>query len=234
MYNDTAAAEFYTLRSGADGMLLEPLIDARLWSGIRDQLALLATLEGTPRELAAAPAGDELRQWIDWCFAAQLSPAFDPVRGADGRPFALTEKNRTEAEWWLAELLRRVEAVCALVRDYTPWLDREFAPLEPVIKDVGLVAIGRGTAYIDELDGRLQRAWGGKAVDQAETYLIEKLRALLAMSRERQTGLVEKIKLLAQRAEKCVAEMDFAFLIEPSSGILSIGYMVEQEELNKA
>ncbi|HEV3149361.1 MAG TPA: glucoamylase family protein [Acidobacteriaceae bacterium] len=228
------AASFYTLRSGADSMLLEPLIDARLWSGIRDQLALLGTLDGTPRELASPPMGDELRQWIDWCFAAQLSPAFDPVRGVDGRPFALTEKNRTEAEWWLAELLRRVEAVCALVRDYTPWLDREFAPLEPVIKDAGLVAIGRGIAYIDELDGRLQRAWGGKAVEQAETYLIEKLRALLAMSRERQTGLVEKIKLLAQRAEKCVAEMDFAFLIEPSRGILSIGYMVEQEELHKA
>ncbi len=228
------AASFYTLRSGADGMLLEPLIDARLWSGIRDQLALLATLEETPRELAPTPVGDELRQWIDWCFAAQLSPAFDKVRGADGRPFALTEKNRTEAEWWLAELLRRVEAVCGLVHDYTPWLDREFAPLEPVIKDASLVSVGRGIAYIDELDGRLQRAWGGKAVDQAETYLIEKLRALLAMSRERQTGLVEKIKLLAQRAEKCVAEMDFAFLIEPSRGILSIGYMVEQEELHKA
>ena len=34
------AASFYTLRSGAEAMLLQPLIDARLWTGIRDQLAL--------------------------------------------------------------------------------------------------------------------------------------------------------------------------------------------------
>ena len=195
---------------------------------------MLATLDAHPAALAPVPEGDDLRQWIDWCFAAQLSPAFDVIRGEEGRPFALTEKNRTEAEWWLAELLRRVEAICSLVRDYRPWLDREYAPLEPVLRDAGTVPIARGVAFIDDLDGRLQRAWSGKSVDQAEIYLIEKLRALLAMARERQLALVEKLTTLAQRAEHCVAEMDFAFLIEPSRQILSIGYMVEQEELHKA
>jgi cyclic beta-1,2-glucan synthetase len=156
------------------------------------------------------------------------------VRGADGRPFALTEKSRTEAEWWVAELLRRVDAVCALVREYRPWLDREYSPLESVLKDDGTVAIARGVAYIDDLDGRLQRAWSGKTVDQAEIYLLEKLRVRLAAARERQVALAEKLTLLAHRAEQCVAAMDFAFLIEPSRQILSIGYMVEQEELHKA
>ena len=74
--------------------------------------------------------------------------------------------------------------------------------------------IGRGLTQIDELDVRLQRAWSGKAVDQAEIYLIEKLRALLAMARERRVALVDKLTLLAQRAERCVAAMDFAWLIE--------------------
>jgi hypothetical protein len=228
------AASFYTLRSGAEAMLLEPLIDARLWSGIRDQLALLASLNALPGELLPTPEDNELRPWIDWCCAAQLSPAFASVREEDGRPFALTEKSRTEAEWWLAELLRRAEAVCTLVRDYRPWLDREYSPLDSVLKDEGTVPIARGVAYIDDLDGRLQRAWSGKTVDQAEIYLIEKLRVRLAAARERQVALVEKLTLLAKRAERCVAEMDFAFLIEPSRQILSIGYMVEQEELHKA
>jgi cyclic beta-1,2-glucan synthetase len=228
------AASFYTLRSGAEAILREPLLDVRQWTGIRDQLALLATLDALPGELAPVPEDDELRPWLDWCCAAQLSPAFDSVRGPDGQPFDLTDKTHTEGEWWLAELLRRVNAVCTLVRDYTPWLDREYQPLEPVLKEAGLVPIARGVAYIDDLDGRLQRAWSGKAVDQAEIYLIEKLRALLAMARERQSALAGKLMQLEQRAEKCVAEMDFAFLIEPSRGILSIGYMVEQEELHKA
>ncbi|HEY2001519.1 MAG TPA: glycosyl transferase, partial [Acidobacteriaceae bacterium] len=228
------AASFYTLRSGAEAMLLQPLLDTRLWSGIRDQLALLATLDALPAELAPTPESDELRAWIDWCFAAQLSPAFDRIRGAEGQAFPLTDKTHSEGEWWLAELLRRVEAVCWLVRDYRPWLDREYLPLESVLKDDGTVAIARGVAYIDDLNGRLQRAWSGNVVDQAETYLIDKLRVLLAAARERQAALVEKLTLLAQRAEQCVAAMDFAFLIEPSRQILSIGYMVEQEELHKA
>src|SRR5207248_2073044 len=46
------AASFYTLRSCAEAMLLQPLLDTRLWSGLRDQLALLATLEALPAELA--------------------------------------------------------------------------------------------------------------------------------------------------------------------------------------
>jgi hypothetical protein len=228
------AASFYTLRSGAEAMLLQPLVDARLWSGIRDQLALLATLDALPAELPPTPENEELRAWIDWCFAAQLSPAFDKIRGPEGQAFPLTDKTHTEGEWWLAELLRRVDAVCSLVRDYRPWLDREYLPLESVLKDNGTVAIARGVAYIDDLNGRLQRAWSGNVIDQAETYLIDKLRVLLATARERQVALVEKLTLLAQRAEQCVAAMDFAFLIEPSRQILSIGYMVEQEELHKA
>jgi cyclic beta-1,2-glucan synthetase len=228
------AASFYTLRSGAEAMLRQPILEARLWSGIRDQLRLLATLDAAPAELSPTPEDDDLRAWIDWCCAAQLSPAFDAVRGPDGRPFPLTDKTHTEAEWWLAELLRRVDAVCALMHDYTPWLDREYLPLQSVLKDTVIVAIARGVAFIDELDGRLQRAWSGKAVDQAEIYLIEKLRALLAAARERQGALAERLRLLMQRAERCVAAMDFAWLIEPSRGILSIGYMVESEELHKA
>jgi hypothetical protein len=63
---------------------------------------------------------------------------------------------------------------------------------------------------------------------------VEKLRVRLAAARERQVALAEELTLLAHRAEQCVAAMDFAFLIEPSRQILSIGYMVEQEELHKA
>ncbi len=223
------AASFYTLRSGAEALLLEPMLHARLWSGMRDQLALLATVGATPAGLPPVPTTDDLRPWLDWCFAAQLSPVFETVRGME-----LTDKTRSEGDWWLAELLRRIDAVCAMVRDYLPWLDKEFLPLDSVLKDTAPVAIGRGLGLIDELDGRLQRAWSTKVVDQAETYLIEKLRAALATAREKHAALVTSLNSLEQRAEHCVAAMDFAFLIEPSRQVLSIGYMVEQEELHKA
>jgi hypothetical protein len=223
------AASFYTLRSGAEAMIQAPLLGTQLWAGIRDHLALLASLSAIPAELAPTPSADELRPWIDWCFAARLSPAFDSVRG-----MAVTDKSRTEADWWRAELLRRIDAVCTMIHDYAPWMEKEFLPLEPVLRDTGPVEIARGVANIDELDARLQRAWSTKVVDQAEIYLIEKLRVLLATAREKKATLAANLARLAQRAEACVAGMDFAFLIEPSRQILSIGYMVEQEELHKA
>jgi cyclic beta-1,2-glucan synthetase len=223
------AASFYTLRSGAEMLLDEPLIGPRLWSGIRDQSALLASLDAFPRELPVQPENDDLRAWIDWCFAAQASPAFERVRGLE-----LTDKTRTEAEWWLAELLRRIETVIMLVNEYMPWLDREYVPLEALIKDAYTVAIGRTVACLDDLDGRLQRAWSGTSIEPSQLYLLERLRSQLVEPRRKLAALSEQLRKLADRAERCAAEMDFAFLIEPSRQILSIGYMVEQEELHKA
>jgi cyclic beta-1,2-glucan synthetase len=228
------AASFYTLRSDAESMLRQPLLGPRLWSGIRDQLALLGSLSASPAGLPAAPATDDLRTWVDWCLEAQHSSAFSAVRQADGQPFRLTDKTRSEAEWWQAELLRRTDAVCALIREYAPWLEQEFQPLEPVLKDVSPVMIGRGAADIDEIDLRLKRAWSGKLIPESQMYLTEKLRSRLPGARECQASLAERINSLTERAERAVAEMDFAFLIEPSRQVLSIGYMVEQEELHKA
>jgi cyclic beta-1,2-glucan synthetase len=247
------AASFYTLRSGAEGLLREPLITSRLWAGMRDVSALLASLDALPAALPEPPpyrdprAGmsseiraedgtvhrpglrSDLRAWIDWCCAVRELPLFDHVRG-----ISVADKSLSEADWWLAELLRRIDAVCLLVTDYMPWLDQEYLPLEPVLKDLSTPTIGRSVAYIDDLDGRLQRAWSTKAIEPSHVYLVEKLRVQLASARTRQVALTDRLCKLAERAEQCVAEMDFAFLIEPSRQILSIGYMVETEELHKA
>ena len=228
------AASFYTLRADAESMLRQPLLGPRLWSGIRSQLVLLASLSASPAGLTPPPANDELRPWTEWCLEAQRSPAFAAVRGPGGHPFELTDKTRSEADWWLAELLRRIDAVCDIVADYAPWLEKEFQPLEPVLKEVSPVMIGRGAADIDEIDTRLQRAWSGKLIAEAEMYLVEKLRSRLPSARECQAELAAGIASVATRAARCVAEMDFAFLIEPSRQMLSIGYMVEQEELHEA
>ena len=161
------AASFYTLRSGTEAMLLEPLLDAHMWSGIRDQLALLATLDALPAELPPVPEGDELRPWIDWCFAAQLSPAFDagtragwPCLRTDGQD---AHRGRVVAGRAAAPYRHCVRTGARL---YAVARSASTMPLEPVLKDGGLLAIARGAPDIDDLDGRLQRAWTGKAVDE--------------------------------------------------------------------
>ena len=130
---------------------------------------------------------DELRPWIDWCYAAQLSPAFDRVRESDGQalPADRQDSHGGASGGW--------PSCCAASTRCARWCTTtghgwtvSICRWNRCSRMTGTVAIARGVAYIDELDGRLQRAWSGKAVDQAEIYLIEKLRALLPMARERQ------------------------------------------------
>jgi cyclic beta-1,2-glucan synthetase len=229
------AASFYTLRSGAAAMLREPLLDARLWNGIRDQVALLTTLKAAPADLPTLPEGDGAEEWIRWVFEAEASSSLQSVR-----QIGVTEKAVSEGQWWQAELARRIEAVCGLVCDFLPWTQPEFAPLRggthlgALLQDATAVPIGRAAALAAEAENRLLRAWPTLAPDSPEVFLAEKLRTLVPAARERLTALAAELHRIERDAERFVHEMDFAFLIEPSRGILSIGYMVEQEELHKA
>ncbi len=223
------AASFYTLRSGAEMLLLEPLITDRLWTGLRDQVALLAELHAVPAGLPALPEGTDLRAWVAWCFAAQASAAFEDVRTVQ-----VTDKTCSEADWWRAELRRRIDMVCRLVAEYEPWLHRDYAPLEGLVDEACTVPIGRIVTCIDDLDTRLQRAWSTNTSPPGQLYLIERLRSEIAEARTRHQQLAADLARLSTRAERCVADMNFAFLIEPSRQMLSIGYMVEEEQLHKA
>ncbi len=227
------AASFYTLRSGAEWMLRKPLLDTHLFSGIRDQLALLHALKAAPVGLPAPPLTNELGQWTAWTFAAEGNLVFAPVRTT-----AVTDKTLSEAQWWLAELHRRVAALCSVVREYLPWLEPEFAPLRgiPDLKPLLETPTEPNTSatLAIELYARLQRVLPTLSPGSPELLLAGKLRALLPAAQEKLAALAAELHALSLKAERCAAEMDFSFLIEPSRQMLSIGYMVEQHELHKA
>ncbi len=229
------AASFYTLRSGTEALLRCPLIESRIFNGIRDHLHLLATL-GTPASgLTPPPLDDDLHAWVAWALQAEQSPvlAQAPTQAPKGEP-------PSEAAWWLLELRTRIRAFTDIVRDYLPWLQPEFASLrqspllQSIFREAESTRLESLAALVADLDSRLQRAWTTSASDSPEVFLTEKLRTLLPSAQANFEALSRELSELAANAERCVAEMDFAFLIEPSRQILSIGYMVEQEELHKA
>jgi cyclic beta-1,2-glucan synthetase len=221
------AASFYTLHSGTQKMLRESLFGSSLISGLRDHLALLAEIK-TTHAFPAAPKTESVSEWIAWAFAAEKSG-----------PHPLASDKASESAWWLAETNLRIGSITTLVCDYLPWLSPEFAPLhahsvmQNAVYNADDVMLGNAASISSDIDTRLARITSS-TTDNVEIVLAEQLRDLLSRSIPRLKAMLSDIGNIISESYRCVAEMDFSYLIEPSRSMLSIGYMVEQDELHKA
>jgi len=222
------AASFYTLHAGAAEMLHQPLVSSNLIHGLRDHLAILAELKVTT-PFPASPATDDLSEWIAWAFKSEKTG-----------PHPLAGPNATEAEWWLAETHLRIGAITTLVCDYLPWLSPQFDALHtlPSLQNATYraedIRLNNAAGIAAEIDLRLARATIASGSDNAQVLLAEQLRDLLSRSLPRLKTLSEEMHRIVDDAYRYVDEMDFSYLIEPNRQMLSIGYMVEQDELHKA
>ena len=222
------AASFYTLHAGTRKMLRDPLFSEHLVGGLRDHLAMLSELK-VAHTFPAPPAGDDLTSWIEWAFHAEK---------AGGHPHAADKA--AEGTWWLAETNLRIGAITTLICDYLPWLSPEFRALnehsvmQNAVYTASDVLLGNAAEVSADIDKRLARITMSSSSDNVETVLAEKLRDLLSRSMPRISALLSDIEAVIADSYRCVADMDFSFLIEPSRSMLSIGYMVEQDELHKA
>ena len=222
------AASFYTLHSGAAAMLREPLLANSLIKGLQDHLAILADLR-VQTKFPAVPISEDIDEWIKWVFEAEKAG-----------PHPLAPNDAPEPVWWLAETHRRIGAITTLICDYLPWLSPQFAALHdlPSIQlnthASGDILLGNAETIAAEIDLRLARATTASANDNAQVLLAEQLRDLLSRSIPRLKSLLSDTHHIIDDALRFVAEMDFSYLIEPNRQMLSIGYMVEQNELHKA
>ncbi len=226
------AASFYTLRSGCRGMLREPVLDPGLFAGIRDHWQLLISLPDAPaglKALAPPAAGATVDVWIAWVLATVDAPEFAAVVPAG-----------SEAEWWLGETRRRIQAVKELVRDYLPWLLPKFAPLfalpalQGTVEGAAAVVTAGGAVFATDLDGRLARAASSLANGSPEARLAEELQIALLPAREGLKELTHGLQELAGEAMRFATEMDFGFLMDKSRLLLSIGYEIERQHLHQA
>ncbi len=228
------AASFYTLRTGCRSLLREPLLDPRLFSGIRDHWQLLMSLPDAAASLKALapPAADAgVDVWLAWI-----------VTTADSSEFALAEKTveTGDAAWWLVETHRRIRAIAAIVNDYMPWLSPRFAPLLalPQLQGVAEAAVAvypSGViALAADLDARVARAATSLTSDSPFVLLAEELRLAIGPARERLKTLVNGLNRLSSEAMRFATEMDFGFLMDRSRLLLSIGYEIERKHLHQA
>ena len=226
------AASFYTLRSGARGLLREPLLHPAQFSGIRDHWQLLDSLEGASSSLKKLepPAEDASADaWIAWALTTVDAPEFAPAAAAPD-----------EASWWLAEMHKRVRAFAVIVENYMPWLLPRFAPLlalpqlQGVSEAAATVQVGMAGAFAADLDARIARAATNLASDSPLVVVAEELRIALTSARERLKTLVIGLKDVSAEAMRFATEMDFGFLMDRSRLLLSIGYEIERQHLHQA
>jgi cyclic beta-1,2-glucan synthetase len=233
------AASLYTLRTGAEAVLRQPLLDARLFQGLETHWQLLRLQKSIPAEIGARalPASSaDLHEWSAWILET------DQLGVWEGIP-DYSEPSQDEAAWWLKETRSRVAAVATLLRDYLPWLQPQYAPLRELpqlapLQWDGLPSLEEAAEFAAELEQRLGRTWATRNAQgddrTQQSTLVEQLRSELAGTREHLTELAESVGAVASEAHRLVKEMDFAFLEEEGRQLLSIGYEMETGKLHSA
>jgi cyclic beta-1,2-glucan synthetase len=225
-------ASLYTLRSGALALGRQPLLDPRLFAGLRAYWHLLRLQEGMQCPLAqlslpslSAPVG----AWIAWLSTAAALPADASSPLAD----------QSDHAWLATETKSRISAILALLHDYLPWLLPEYAPLRAlpelsIKQEAYTFAPDDAAAFAEQLDVSLGRAWLKLIGNSQLLELGERLRASLPAATQNLRTLVDALRTIAQNAERLADATELAFLADPARQILSIGYDVGGQRLHEA
>jgi cyclic beta-1,2-glucan synthetase len=225
-------ASLYTLHSGALALLRQPLLDAKLFSGLRahwEMMRLHNELSAPLSQLSPPADGASIKSWLAWLPAAQA--AFNEASPAQAAQY--------EDPWWFTETRRRVDAIVALLKEYMPWLLPEFAPLvelpeAAIQQDAYSLTIDEAVVFSKRLTERLVQAIPITADNALLLTLGEHLQAALSVASQNLRSVSSALRDIALQAESLAKATEFAFLADPGRQILSIGYDVRAQKLHEA
>src|SRR5215469_9084153 len=219
-------ASLYTLHVGARELQRKPLLSRTLLGGLRPHWELMERSGRMPAPLAklALPEeSDAFADWVSWLHAAVL--AFESVQMPD-----------TSDRWWYEETNRRIDAILALIRDYTPWVDPQFALLRQV-PELGItghadvLSVDEAVEFADKLEKKLAHAASAASGRQS---LATQLYELLSAATRNLHDLSNALRGIAQDSERLAEATEFGFLVHPARRLLSIGYDVRKQRTHDA
>jgi cyclic beta-1,2-glucan synthetase len=225
-------ASLYTLRSGSRDLERKPLLSPRLFAGLHAHWRLLESeprLRSSLARLRIPAASATLSTWLKW-----LPTAEEGLKDA-----AASLHVEARDGWWLAETQRRIKAIRALILDYLPWLEPEFETLE-LSPEVALNEVTDAFLISDAIEcaqallARLSEMRSSLAADGSRMELSDRARVLLIAAAENLCALAGRLCGIAEDAERCAEQTEFAFLVDPGRRILSIGFDVRKEKLHEA
>ncbi len=221
------AASLISLRLGACELLELPIITRQLLRGVRDHLQVLESL-GTPWPGRIINLDDDDGTdaiWLDTLLRLDTSMQLklDPTADAN-------------AHWWAGQTEERLHAIREYVEQYLPWQMPEFDALrQTVLRDLAAQMLEanpiEAQPLLEQICLRLQSAM---VSDDSDTIAQAMCQKLLNATQAAQCRVGEFVVQLSQIDEYCrrlVQEMDFTCLQNPERGLLSIGFLTEENKL---
>jgi hypothetical protein len=223
-------ASLYTLRTGAKDLLRRPLLSTQLFAGLHAHWRVIHSGKrpsGSVARLHVPAPSASLSTWLQW-----LPEAEDVLIEA-------AAAQSTEDSWWLAEMLFRIKAIRALIRDHLPWALAEFekfgSSLEPGLQQAATtLSISAAMECAEKLLARLSEEWDSLAADASVAESGNRLRVLLTAAIANLNALAAQLDRIANDAASLSDETEFDFLIHPVRKVLSIGFDVRGQKLHEA
>ncbi len=140
---------------------------------------------------------------------------------------------------WPVELRGRLEALRDQVRDFMPWFLPEFQPIRQLpLKDFAMPTVALTPANADdfyrELDRTLHSLTAKAELSSELLNLVYRLREQLAACHSRLNELAARLNQIASTADAMVMEMNLEKLVDTRRRLLSVGYDVATQQLNRS
>jgi hypothetical protein len=223
------AASLIALKVGCTSLLEKPLLSPALMDGYVDHLRVLAESRSIPNgELNSFAIAQDQRPWMERLVALIAEPEMHTDPTLAGR----------DTPWFAAQLQLRRERVQKIFVGYVPWLLPEFGSLRRHLSiDVytdSLPSLAQLPGFIQQLQTQLMRDAAQVSPTEELRKLRERLLELLSVAYERSCSLGSDLRIMAAKAERWVAEMEFGFLLQQRRKLLSVGYHVDSATLDLA
>jgi cellobiose phosphorylase len=225
------AGHLLTLRPGLTALLDRPVFELCWLDGLRDTLEILEEEVGdtAPTGLVdfrdSLEAGRKLRP----ATISKAQALLDQLaRSADRLAADLIDTSDTQAGWWAAALLRQCQAIRDELNFLVPWtvIVEKFHGFDR-LPSVDAIPTLRALAGLDvELSTPLSELGEADTVEPQATRLGELQRQIGLGSERAQARIADIQKLVLQAGE--FADMEYGFLYDRQSHLLSIGYNVDE------
>jgi cyclic beta-1,2-glucan glucanotransferase len=225
------AGHLLTLRPGLIALLDQPILEPRWLDGLRDTLGILEDAADDPAPATLIQFREELESACD-NRPATLSAARQVLdrltRSADAVAEDLDYEPETEAGWWAGALTRQCQAASEELEFLSPWTGLPAAPDGFIeLPELDVIPTLRALAGLDvALSARLTSRSKEDATPAQAAWLVD-LRRRVGQGSARAQARIATIQRLALQSGE-FANMEYGFLYDKASRLLSIGYSVDE------
>lgn len=223
------AASLWSLKQHCLELLHEPVVRQNALAGISDHYSM------------PGAAKDDRSHTFNRLLAARETAAWLPalLQMPDDLFATAKQAGMKQHLSWPVELKSRIEALRQEARDFMPWYFPEFEPLRKLpaaqfqMPSMALTP-GNADVFYQELDRKLYALTANSGIGSQILALVDRLREELPACRSRLNALASRLNAIAAESDRLVREMNFEMLVDQRRKLLSVGYDVATQQLNKS